>query len=437
MDLQEIKDLIAGLSRDFEDFKKVNDKALAQKEEKGHVDAELQVKLDKINASLDQGQGELRKQLMDVEGKMDRIDREFVERSADRIEEKGFAARHGAVCSIYAKREIKVTVEDYRAYKSAQDVYWRQGLSHMTEGMRAAMEIGSDPKGGYLVTPDVSGRIVKLIYETSPIRRIAAHQSISGDALEGPRDLDEASFGWVGEKETRSETDTPEVGEYRIPCHELYAEPRAYQRHLSDTEFNVERWLMGKVTDKMVRGENTAFVTGNSIKKPRGFTDHTLSTSAPTASTYEVIQYVKSGANGAFASTKPGDKLIDLIHRLKPGYRQKAVWVGATLTMAEARKLKDGQGNYLLLLDFASDIFNGKLLGFPVLEAEDMPALATGSNSLNFGAFDPGYQIVDKPGISVLRDPYTTKGSVKFYTTRRVGGDVLDFDAIKAMKFSA
>ncbi|MGH8574531.1 MAG: phage major capsid protein, partial [Gammaproteobacteria bacterium] len=314
-------------------------------------------------------------------------------------------------------------IETYLGYKGAFGAYLRKGDKALDPDQTKAMSVGSDPQGGYWVEPDMGGRIATLVFESSPIRQIANVQSISTDALEGPLDLDEMGAGWVEETGTRSETTTPEIGKYRIPVHEMYAEPRVTQKILDDANINAEGWIEGKIGGKMGRLEATAFVSGDGIIKPRGFLTYTAGT--PSAATWAVIQQTNSGANGAFASSNPGDALITLVYNLKPAYRDVARFVLARATLAAARKLKDGQGNYLWQPNF-TEMGGGALLGFPITEAEDMPALATNSLSLAFGNFAMAYQVVDRIGIRILRDPYTAKPWVKFYTTRRVGGDVVN-----------
>jgi len=309
----------------------------------------------------------------------------------------------------------------------------RAGGSGLSTDISMALSVGSDPSGGYMVPPDTSGRLIDLIYQTSPMREVANIQTIGVDALEGPRDLDEADSGWVGEQDTRSETDTPTLGEYRIPVEEQYAMPKTTQKLLDDGQFDVEGWLVGKVSSKMSRVENTAFVSGNGVKKPRGFLTYPAGT--PSASAFEVIQQVASGAAGDFAATNPGDPLIDMTYALKAPLRGGAIWAMNSLAEAEVRKLKDGDGNYLWQPNFGEHR-GGLLLGYPVRNFEDMPDIAANSLSVAFGNFRAGYTIVDRIGFRILRDPLTQKGYVLFYVTKRTGGDVDNFEAIKIMKFA-
>jgi len=332
----------------------------------------------------------------------------------------------------YYQGEIDVNL--YRLYKSGFKGYLCKNNAGSSADEIKALSAGSDPDGGFAVHPDMNGRIVSLMNETSPMRKVANVAAISSDALEGVNDLNEATSGWVGETEVRSETASPKIGEWRIPVFEQYAEPRATQKLLDDAMFDIEGYLAGKIADRLTRMENAAFIGGNGVKKPRGIL--TYPAGVPSSSNFAVIEQVPTGASGAFAASNPGDALINLVYSLKAPYRQNAVFMMKRATLAEVRKLKDGQGNYLWQRDY-SEKTNGTLLGFNIVEAEDMPSIAAGSLSIAFGDFKAGYQIVDRQGLRILRDSFTAKPYVKFYTTKRVGGDVVNFEAIKLLKFAA
>lgn len=426
-----LKQTIESLNEAFEKFKVHNDARLKEIETKGAASGETIAAVERSNAAITALQAKLeedRQALREVETAVARLD---LSPRDQRDQERMHAERFFAQVK---GKDAAVDLDAYRAYKSALNTYMRRGPDAITPDVRAALSVGSDPAGGYWVTPDVGGKIVELIYETSPVRQIADVQTIGTDALEGRYDLDEADSGWVGEQGTRSETDTPEVGKWRIEAHEQYAEPKTTQKNLDDSSLDVEGWLARKVADKLSRRENTAFVSGTGVLKPRGFLTYTAGT--PSASTFNVIEQVASGASGAFAASDPGDKLIDLVFALKAAYRQNAAFGMSRTTVAEVRKLKDGQDNYLWAPNF-SERQGGMLLGYPIVEMEDMPAIAADSLSIVFGDFRAAYQIVDRQGIRVLRDPLTSKGFVKFYTTKRVGGAVVNFEALKIMKFAA
>jgi HK97 family phage major capsid protein len=289
------------------------------------------------------------------------------------------------------------------------------------------MNVGSDPDGGYMVTPTIGQIITGVIFETSPMRDVADVVEISSDAIEYPRDDDEASGGWIGEQETRAETGTPKVGMQRIPVHELYANPKITQKLLEDNAFNVEAWLGRKIGDKFGRIEATAFVTGNGIKKPRGFTTYTAGTYVAGGS--GVIQQIVAATGGAIA----WDDLINVLTALKEYYLGGAIWTMQRATVGKVMLLKDGEGRYI----WQQNQQLGKpsiLLGHEVRQAADMAAVGASNLPVAFGNFKMGYQIVERLGLSTLRDPYSAKPFVQFYTRKRVGGDVTNFEAIKLLQ---
>ncbi len=425
----DVQTAVYDLGRAFEAFKDANDQRLREIERRGHADPLTDMKVNRLNGEITRAidaADNAKRRLDQMETAISRGSRlsagdEWKEAETFALERKGSGI-------------ADLGIDAYRNYKSAFRSYVRKNNAGSAVDEIKALSVGSDPDGGYTVTPDMSGRIAQLVRETSPLRQVANVVTIGTDALEGIHDVNEATSGWVGENEARSETTSPKIGEYRIPVHEQYAEPRATQKLLDDAMFNVEEWLAGKIAERMARMENEAFVTGNGVRKPRGFLTYAAGT--PTASAFNVIEQIASGANGAFDDEDPGDRLINLVFALKSAYRENAVFMMKRSTLAEVRKLKDGDGNYLWQPDFQLKQ-GGTLLGFDVVEAEDMPDIASGSLSVAFGDFKAGYQIVDRQGIRILRDSFTAKPYVKFYTTKRVGGDVVNFEAIKLMKFSA
>ena len=421
------KTAIFNVGRSFEAFKEANDQRLRALETKGSVDPLLEKKVNRLNAEISRMQDESKR--------LDRIET-LLGRTNGAVDSIATDSRETDIFALERKgmTQGEISVDAYRQYKKAFQGYLRRNNAGSQIEEVKALSVGSDPDGGYTVTPDMSGRIAALIRETSPIRQVANVVTIGTDALEGIHDLGEATSGWIGETDERGETQSPKLGEYRIPVHEQYAEPRATQKLLDDSMFNIEEWLSGKIAERLSRMENEAFVLGNGVRKPRGFLTYPSGT--PSSSNFGVIEQLVTGANGGFASSNPGDALINLVYNLKSAYRENAVFMMKRSTLAEVRKLKDGHGNYLWQPDFQQKQ-GGTLLGFSVVEAEDMPSMASGSLSIAFGDFKAGYQIVDRQGIRILRDSFTAKPYVKFYTTKRVGGDVVNFDAIKLLKFSA
>jgi HK97 family phage major capsid protein len=423
---EEIKAAVAAveqINRAFEEFKQTHD-ANQQKQ-----DAVLEAKLKKIEADMDAAQKIADEAVLAAK----RASRVVTDASGDVVD-------LDAKALAWARNNMRrrgTDVHDFgnaqlAAYKSAFQTYMRKGDQALSSDEIKALSVGTDPDGGYVVNPDLSGRIVMKVFETSPMRAYASVQVISTDALEGLFDLNEASSGWVGETDTRTETNTPALGKWRIPTHELYAKPTATQKLLDDAEINMEAWLAGKVAEKFARDEATAFVTGSGIGRPRGFLTYASGTTLPGT-----IERFNTGVNGAFAAApNGGDVLINALYGLKAQYRANATWFMNRATTTLVRKLKDQDGAYL----WSPGIAAGQpatLLGYPVAAFEDMPSPATDSLSIAVGDMREAYQIVDRIGIRTLRDPFSSKPYVEFYTTKRVGGDVVNFEAIKLIEFTS
>lgn len=428
------------IQQEWSEFKRVNDRRLAEIEKYGEASAETREMVDRANAAITELQAEIATEFKNYVQRIDELEERWnrammagLPGSHVRDEQRIVYARWQSRVQGKVVEPNEVDLELIRNYTKAFRDWVRNGDRAESTSLRLLNElsVGSDADGGYWVSPDTTGRVAELVYESSPIRQISAVQVISTDALEGTLDLDEADFGWVGETESRPETDTPQVGTWRIPVHEQYAEPRATQKLLDDAMIDVEAWLSGKVSNRFARGEAAAFVSGDGVERPRGFLTYTAGT--PSATTWDRIQQVNIGATASTIDDASADKFIDLVFSLKAAYRAGAVFGMTRLTEAEVRKIKDGQGNYLWQPDFTQRT-SATLLGFPVVEMADMPEIAADALSVVFGNFREGYQIVDRQGIRVLRDPFTTKGRVKFYSTRRVGGGVVNFEALKIGK---
>lgn len=319
----------------------------------------------------------------------------------------------------------KVDFDGIKAYGPAFGLYARRGDRDALFDAKA-MSVGSDPDGGYFVTPFMSPRILSIIFESSPVRQLATVETISTDAVEYPIDDGEVGGGWVGEQETRSETTTGQVGVQRIPVHELYAMPKATQKLLEDASVNIEAWLANKIGQRFGRMEATGFVTGDGVKKPRGFTTYANGTTRGT------IEQIASG----HATALTFDGLINLMTALKEEYAAGAAFMMRRASIGDVLLLKDGNGQYI----WRTDNQSGKpsiLLGSPVYQAADMAAVGAGALAVAYGNFQQGYTIVDRLGISTLVDRFTAKPFVLFYTRKRVGGDVTNFEAIKLQVVSA
>jgi HK97 family phage major capsid protein len=312
---------------------------------------------------------------------------------------------------------------------------WARGKNSDFE--KKAMTEGSNPDGGYLVPAVMRDGIQERLRRTSPVRSVANVVSIGSNRYEMLVERGDAGFEWAGETTTRSDTATPDFNKISIDVHELSALPKVSQRTLDDVAFDLGGYLTRYVANRFQRAEAGAYVVGDGVSKPRGFTTYTTAATADDARGAGQLEHVATGTSGGFDASNPADKLIDVIHALQPAYRAGAVWMAKSSTAATMAKFKDGQGNYLL-----QNVMNGnggftpRVLSYPLAEAEDMPALAAGSLSLAFGNFGEGYTIVDNGAVTILRDPYSAKPFVLFYTTKRTGGGVTDFDAIKFVKFS-
>lgn len=296
---------------------------------------------------------------------------------------------------------------------------------------RKDLVVGVNPAGGYFVTPQFGGVIEGRVFETSPMRPLASVVTTTSDTFSYILDDDEADSGWVGEVNTRGDTDSAQVGEILIPIHEIFAQPKASQKMLDDAGFDIAGWHQRKVADRFMREENKAFVAGDGSKRPKGFNTY------PDAANSDDYERGKIGTvitSNAGVLDEPND-LKDLQNALKQVYQTNATWGMKRLAWAEITKLKDVDGRYMF--ELLSNLRDGDvltLLGRPVVLMDDMPAVATGANSVVYSDFSRSYTIVDRMGIRVLRDPFTAKPFVKFYTTKRVGGDVTNFDAIKRLQ---
>lgn len=299
-----------------------------------------------------------------------------------------------------------------------------------------ALEVGVDSAGGFTVLPYFSAQLTTRIREICPMRRLARIMPISSDVFEEIEDLGEPDCEWVAETASRDDTDTPDVGKLRIEAHEIYAQPKATQKLLDDSQFDIAAWLAGKIATRFARKEGDAFINGNGVGKPRGLASYSTVATADATRPWGVIEHVLSGANGDFAASNPADKLIDLQASLKVDYRANARWLMPRAVAAKIRKFKEATTNAYIWQPGLAAGQPDFLLGHEVVLCEDLPALATDSLSLFFGDFSVGYTIVDRMGIRLLQDPYTSKPYVRFYSTKRVGGQVTNFEAVKAMKFS-
>ena len=327
---------------------------------------------------------------------------------------------------------------DVSAHATAWNTWFRKGDRAVDADMRelevkAKLTTQSDPDGGYLVPTETENTIDRVLGTVSAVRSLARVVNISTSEYEKLVSQGGASSGWVGEEDSRPETDTPTLRKIAINTGEIYAQPAATQTSLDDARLDIATWLADEVSIEFAEQEGAAFVNGNGVKKPRGFLQYDTVENGSYA--WGKLGFKVSGAAAAFASSNPADALIDLYYALKAGYRNGASWLTSDAVMGSIRKFKDGQGNYLWAPPTGPDM-PATILGKPVATDDNMPALGAGAFPVAFGNFQRGYLITDRQGVRVLRDPYTSKPNVLFYTTKRVGGGVVNFEAIKLLKCS-
>lgn len=401
----EIQKKLDELGSAFEEFKKTNDTRLAEIKATGAVKADTETKLAKIETTI-----------VTLEETIKGLNAAL--------------ARTGGNGGDPTKDEAK---EKDAKYREAQLKWMRKGEAIPEELMAHAvsrvtgksMSADSEVDGGFLVTPETSSEIVTKVFESSPMRQLASAQSISTSSLKILEDLDEAASGWVGERGARPATGTPQIKMNEIFVFELYANPQATQSFLDDASINIESWLAGKVSDKFARDEATAFISGNGVNKPKGILSY------GSGNGYGLIERVVTAANNAVV----GEDLIDVQTALKEPYQAGAQWMINRSMIGVLRKLKDTVTGQYIWQPGLQISAPSVLLGRPVNMASDLPSAITATtDTILYGDFKAGYQIVDRVGIRVLRDPYTNKPYVGFYTTKRVGGAVKNFEAIKVLK---
>lgn len=314
----------------------------------------------------------------------------------------------------------------FNAYLRSGDDDGLRGLE--LEGKALGTSIAGD--GGYLVDPQTASTIKSTLSATASIRAIANVVAVEATSFDVLIDHSDVGHGWATETAGLAETATPGIDRITIPLHELSALPKASQRLLDDSAFDIEGWLAGRIADKFARAEAAAFVNGNGVDKPTGFL--TKPSVDNDVWTWGNLGYVPTGATGAFDGA---DSVIDLVYALGAEYRANASFVMNSKTAGALRKLKDADGRFLWSDSLAAGE-PARLLGYPVLVAEDMPDMAAGAMAVAFGDFGAGYTVAERPDLRVLRDPFSAKPHVLFYATKRVGGDVSDYAAIKLLKFA-
>jgi len=318
----------------------------------------------------------------------------------------------------------------FEAYVRSGDDDGLRGL--VLEGKALSMQVNSD--GGYLVDPETAAAVRSTLLATASLRKVAQVVQVNATAYDVLIDHSEAGAAWATETGAVTESGTPLIDRISIPLFELSAMPKASQRLLDDSAFDIEGWLAGRIAAKFARAEAEAFINGDGADKPRGILDYPTVDNAVW--TWDALGTVKTGSDGGFHPSAPASALIDLVYALPAEYRANAHFVMNSRTASAIRKIKDGEGRFLWSDSYAEGE-PSRLLGHAVLIAEDMPDIAPGAKAVAFGDFAQGYTIAERPDLRILRDPFSAKPHVLFYATKRVGGGVSDFQAIKLLDFSA
>jgi HK97 family phage major capsid protein len=385
----------AGVMQAFEAFKAANDERLAEIERKQHADVLLEEKVERIN------------------------------RDMDRMITK---AARPALGNPVRRNEV-IAIE----HKAAFESYARTGQADALRMIESkALNGALAPDGGYLLPPDAEASILARMASLSPIRSVAMVRTLANPSLKKAVYPTGSNGGWSSQSLASNTVTANQYSELSFPTMELFSQPAATQTMLDDAAVDVESWISDEIVYSFAAAESTAFITGDGVNRPRGLLNYP--TVADASWSWGNLGTIATGVSAGFAATNPSDILFDLAHGLKSAYRQNGTFVMNRKTQGAIRKFKDTTGNYIWS---PPTILGGKatLMNFPVVEAEDMPDIAANSLSIAFGNFTRGYLVIDRIGIRALRDPYSAKPYVLFYTTKRVGGGVQDFQAIKLLRF--
>ena len=344
------------------------------------------------------------------------------------IDRKGAEIRRPAL-SVAAERELPHR-KAFSAYVRTGDDDGLRALEVEAKGVNTQVAA----EGGFLIDPQTSDQIDKVLRSGASLRALSRVVQVEAGAYDVLIDHGELGAGWIDEVSPVSETASPTLDRISIPLHELSASPKASQRVLDDSAFDVEAWLADRIADRFLRAESDAFVNGDGVNKPTGFL--TKPTIANASWAWGSIGYIATGTPGDFDANNPADVLVDLVYSLNAEYRAGAAFIMNSKTAGEVRKMKDNQGRFLWMegLQAAQPPL---VVGYPVLIVEEMPDIAVDSHSIAFGNFHRGYTVAERPDLRILRDPYSSRPHITFFASKRVGGDVSDYAAIKTLKFGS
>ena len=335
----------------------------------------------------------------------------------------------------HARPALATEIDTGAPHKKALSTYLRCGDDDGLRGIELeakGLTSSINAEGGYLVDPQTAETIQNSLRGASSLRAIANVVTVDATAFDVLIDTADTGAGWADEDTPTTESDAPQIERISIDLHELSAMPKASQRLLDDSAFDVEGWLAGRIADKFARAEAHAFIKGDGTGKPTGLLNGTPVDNASWA--WGSLGYVATGTAGDFDGTNPADAIVDLVYALGARYRANATFVMNSKTAGAVRKMKDADGRFLWSDGLAAGE-PARLMGYPVLIAEDMPDIDTDETAVAFGDFGAGYTIAERPDLRVLRDPFSAKPHVLFYATKRVGGKISDYAAIKLLKF--
>lgn len=412
-DIDEIKGLVEEGNKTVEAIRAEVDAVKAKAE-----DAVSQDKVAKMESDL----AETLKAKQDAELKL-----KSIQERMDEFEKK--AGRPGAAMDGKDADEYKSAFLQFLRspddHKAAQEVYELSRKAADTQTATAA-------SGGFALPEVISADIAKQVQDISPIRQISRVVSVGTPDYKELVNLNGFGTEWVGETDTRSQTNTPDLGEVAPTFGEIAAKPEATRHSLEDLFFDVEAWLRDSAVEQFAIAEGVAFISGNGTNKPTGFLNGTPVATADASRTFGTLQYIPTGAASALSSN-PFDEMYDIKYTLKAGYRAASRWVMNSLTLAAFAKVRDNDGQYLLQPAVTADTPD-VMLGSPVTIAEDMPDIASDSFPVAFGDFNRGYLIADRVGMGIVRDNVTKPGYIRYIMFKRVGGKLKDTNAIKLLK---
>jgi len=401
---EDIKNAIQDMGQTFAEFKKVNDQRL-DSIEKGESTAYVDEKLAKMEAKMDSYE-DINQKLTTAEANAENIKSQI-----EKLE------------TVVKRPNSGFDTKQVDEYMGAFDVYCRKGLEGLDAMERKALTVSNDSTGGYLAPPEYVRELLKTVTEISPIRSIARIRSTGARSIQVPKRTGQFAAQWVSESGTRSETTGWNVGLEEIPAHEQYALVDISEQDLEDSVFNLEAEMQSEFSEQFAKAEGAAFVSGDMVGKPEGFMTNSN----------------VSSVNSGDADEITADGLISLVHNIKSAYSSNGTFVFNRTTLAKIRKLKDTAGQYVFQagMSLQGGVTN-TILGHSYVEATDMPSEGANTFPVAFGDFRRGYMIVDRVNLAVLRDPFTqaTTGNVRYIARRRVGGQVIQAEAISKLKCS-